>query len=83
MSIRDENARLTVALDETSIWGIDAILPTAKLYLLALARTGDEQSARRMAGIPADEISAISAWLIDKGYVRRVVAGRSQGLIAA
>ena len=58
------------SLREGEVWKLRDTTMAGKLYLLALAQTGDREEAREMAGIPADEVRAIEAWLVQRGYAR-------------
>jgi hypothetical protein len=60
--------RLVCSLDEERIWEIGDATPLAKLYLLALRRSGDCQQACEMAKVPVDRVRVLEAWLLARGY---------------
>lgn len=78
MATDQPNEGVVAALDAATIWQIETILPIAKLYLLALSRVDDIKEARRLAGVPADEVSALESWLVAKGYARPRTRARTQ-----
>lgn len=70
MTISGTSPARFLCLSESEIWRLKDTTIAGKLYLLALAQTDDREEAREMVGIAADEVRAVEAWLVQRGYAR-------------